>query len=1211
MNNNFENDSVKKSIEDIVDKVSAYNIFDFISRVSGLNLLSENQNKAVITDTLIQYILSCPKERFSSSIIMSDKKFSSLIEEMNHTFLSSSVDPCENTFIQNVMMNGQNFTVFNGIDVTPAYSLQALIRVLFGYGNTFDSEYLEKVNRLFAYILTVSDEVAKKIGINLENATYNEERRVLVPSGTLIKQNAGYIRLPVDRFRKYAGRFFDLNEMFVEFGCEERGDINNRPFYTKPFLYDESNDELIVLNISLLPAFAMYKTFEWAESYSIKNAVINKFNDYLWLDSKLTLDKLGHKQIKEEDCEIECISNDYFKEAIMTAYNNQVMVVFYLCDDGAQYSLGAVHSDYPDQRHARLLKKRLEYYNDNIENLKKYSDDIYVMYVVNSIGRNMMIGIDFNPFSYRPIMINPFELHCVKVHEQNSNSFFPRYIRAKSRIRTSETFLFSELNSICIYTSNNNSFYMNDDMDYDETFVYIAPGDSVAYITESLTREDRKLIDSYDDGYKTEVVLMDRVRNIYYESGLFSKPNIALAVITENIIIWIIADEFDELRQFNIINSLTNTISYWLAECKSIIDKLVFSYKVCSFHISIQKEKIDEYYCEKHIHSSFDKCISLEEKYNHIGLCFSPEAFCNLNNQDNTQEKALVKYLLDVLNGMAFDRADYLRDLDDKFKNPLKKKLFSTSYVENPYLKPLDIMEYRTVRDEDEDYLSGIIGKELLSTEKWTVGPVDDKRRLEIAKVVVEWLYTRLKKMVSELSPEYVVEVIYHDLEEILYRLILTEERYYSDILCYPERENEIIREYNKLNKTSLALKFLIEYVTACPPSGSKRLGIGQYEELLAICSMIVDWAYKGDLFFYNIVNAPVEFLKSKRIGMKHDEFDDMNQYNEEYRRRQLKFDSSSELRKDYKFKGIDYSEELDLAFQAEFGYTYTTFCLVIANIAAIFERDVNVVSVEEMINQLQVVIGNLSKDIISKILDDISYCERDDFLSPPEGFDKEDAFPWRFNRRYSFNRRPIMRRSDEYIWGNRQLFHMAEYIKDLIYSGKFKANSDEMKSLCGRIVKNRGAAFNDLIYQMISDMDEFILYPNVKKINGKRIADSGEDLGDVDILIIDEQNSKIIVTEVKNFRFSRNPREINLEYEKMFLDKADHRCFATKHKRRVEWVKNHISDVRIQYGLADKSWSVSGLFIVNQSLISQHIYKQDIKCISISELCVNAIRYA
>lgn len=187
----------------------------------------------------------------------------------------------------------------------------------------------------------------------------------------------------------------------------------------------------------------------------------------------------------------------------------------------------------------------------------------------------------------------------------------------------------------------------------------------------------------------------------------------------------------------------------------------------------------------------------------------------------------------------------------------------------------------------------------------------------------------------------------------------------------------------------------------------------------------------------------------------------------------------------------------------------------------------------------------------------------------------------------------------------------MAEYVTDLIYSGKFKANSESMKALCGKIAKAKGAEFNNLIFKMIQDMNIFILDSNVKKINGKRIAGSSGDLGDIDILIIDEVNSKIIVAEVKNFRFSRNPREINLEYEKMFIDKEGKPCFATKHNKRRIWVENHMNDVKKQYGLSDKIWTVTSLFILNQPLISQHIYKKNIKCISKAELYAEAIREA
>ena len=164
------------------------------------------------------------------------------------------------------------------------------------------------------------------------------------------------------------------------------------------------------------------------------------------------------------------------------------------------------------------------------------------------------------------------------------------------------------------------------------------------------------------------------------------------------------------------------------------------------------------------------------------------------------------------------------------------------------------------------------------------------------------------------------------------------------------------------------------------------------------------------------------------------------------------------------------------------------------------------------------------------------------------------------------------------------------------------------MKILCGKITKSTGAAFNDLIVQMIRDMNVFKIDSNVKKVNGKKIADNIGDLGDIDILIIDEETSKIIVTEVKNFRFSRNPREINQEYEKMFMDKDGTPCFATKHKKRTQWVLNHLSDVKQMYSLDDRNWEVKGLFIVNQPLIRNHIYKQNIKCISKAELCVETI---
>lgn len=1209
--NDFESTEVINVINTIVDNAANYDIYDVISRVAGLNLLSENQNKAVLTDTFIQYIISKTKGCYKSSIEMSDKRFKMLIEELNQTSLAAAIDPCENTFVQNVMLNGENYRVFNGIDITPAYNLQSLIRILFKYKNGFDSNYLDRVNRLFALLLGISEDIASSLDIRIDNVHYNEEHKIIVPSSEIVKRNANRISIPVHRFKRFADNYFDLDDLCIDFGKNEKGNIDNRPFYTRPFLKNENKNELIILNISLLPAFAFYKALEWAELFGIKKEVIRLYNELLWIEVRKDFKLMGHKKIDEKAYGIECVCNDYYKESILTVYNNQLMLVFFLCDDGIGYSARTMHSKYPNDCHEVILRKRLQYYLNNLNNLKTSIDDIFCVFITGSIGRNLRVKSEESSLTSKSICLNGFELHCIEINERKNKPFLPRYIRARNQLHTMPSMnFFSELNAISIYTSNHNSFYMSDDFDPTEIEIYIAPGDSVEYISDALCKENRMLIDSYDDGNKTEVMLVDSTRNIYSEDPLFLPDYLAFCVILKNIKIWIKTEIITEYNQVNIFNSLVDAISYWMAECKLIIDKYSFPYAVYTIHLSISENFLEYQYYDSVV-TAFEECIDQTTERNHIYLVFKPEAYLNLNQIYNDQEKELIRYIIDIFDNIAYENRDYSDDFDYMFKNRLKKKFFSANYDNRPYYKPLIVQNNRIVHTEDEDYLSGIIGKELLKSGQWKIGTVNDCQRKEIANTVVEWLYNRLEAKVAEFESDHMLEVIYQDVEEVLYRLLIAEKKFYSDVACYPEKEKNYLEENNNLNKTSLSLKFLLEYVTARPPLGSKHLGIGQYEELLAICSLIVDWAYKGDLFYYGIVNTPVTFLKSKRIGMKHDEFLDIYQYSNIYRQRQLKYDSSYLLRKQYTVKKGVFIEELESAFRDEFGYSYSDFFQVVVTMANMDELDVICISQSELEEKLIELNDKLTKSTIDTVLRDITYCPRNDFLKMPDGYNKEDAFPWRFNRKYSFNRRPVLKRGNELIFGTRQIYHMAEYVTDLIYSGKFKANCNSLKTLCGKITKAQGAAFNDLIVQMLQDMKTFKLYPNVKKINGKRIADDRGDLGDIDVLIIDEDKNKIIVTEIKNFRFSKNPREIKLEYDKMFVDNENKLCFATKHNKRKKWVEDNLNDVKTQYRLDNRPWIVTSLFIVNQPLISSHIYKINIKCISIAELCVDAIHEA
>ena len=101
----------------------------------------------------------------------------------------------------------------------------------------------------------VSEEVARKIDIKLENITYNEEGRVIIPSSGIVKRNAEYIKIQLDKVKSFASGYFDIDEICAQENRKDIGDMNNRPFYTTPFLIDAESMSIAILNISLLPAF--------------------------------------------------------------------------------------------------------------------------------------------------------------------------------------------------------------------------------------------------------------------------------------------------------------------------------------------------------------------------------------------------------------------------------------------------------------------------------------------------------------------------------------------------------------------------------------------------------------------------------------------------------------------------------------------------------------------------------------------------------------------------------------------------------------------------------------------------------------------------------------------------------------------------------------------------------------------------------------------
>src|SRR5699024_5277048 len=241
-----------------------------------------------------------------------------------------------------------------------------------------------------------------------------------------------------------------------------------------------------------------------------------------------------------------------------------------------------------------LVEKRSSYLYRKLNKQKIKIEDIFHTIIINSFGRGVNLRLK-QKYNYQPFVLNPFELKCISINEESDAIFLPRYIKAKSHLISGPPTLFSELNSIELYVKNQYSFYLSDEFNPRNTPLYVAPGDAIDYITRALKKEKRHLVESYKDEYLTEVILNDQVRKIYTDTGI-GVPRASLLVKFSNVNIWIYSPEIKDVESLNLYYSISDAISYWLSECKEIIESYNFTSNIIKLRIKLTGNIQDYYY---------------------------------------------------------------------------------------------------------------------------------------------------------------------------------------------------------------------------------------------------------------------------------------------------------------------------------------------------------------------------------------------------------------------------------------------------------------------------------------------------------------------------------------------------------------------------------------------------------------------------------------
>ena len=250
--------------------------------------------------------------------------------------------------------------------------------------------------------------------------------------------------------------------------------------------------------------------------------------------------------------------------------------------------------------------------------------------------------------------------------------------------------------------------------------------------------------------------------------------------------------------------------------------------------------------------------------------------------------------------------------------------------------------------------------------------------------------------------------------------------------------------------------------------------------------------------------------------------------------------------------------------------------------------------------------------DKIATALNLFTLSPRKKWEQAPPGFcAREDIRPWRHNRRLSYLRRPLVQgpasdRDAMIFWGPRHIDEALRHLFGLIYSGRYKKQSNsskEMSDLLDSLEKKASEKFVSDVIEWIESQIDWTPKREVK-IGPREILEAPKDLGDVDVLCLDTGHRGILSIECKNVNFARNPREIANELERSILGKKKSGdSWVGMHQKRHQWLKENLAAVQSAFNLEEMPLQVKSLVLTSEEIPSAYVRDMPLPVLSFSHL--------
>lgn len=818
-------------------------------------------------------------------------------------------------------------------------------------------------------------------------------------------------------------------------------------------------------------------------------------------------------------------------------------------------------------------------------------------------------GLEAPPAGIRDILLTPEGLRCIARTELGEPQALSEYATASDTLReTVHVFGFDPLDEYAIYKSNDRSYYFSDEGR--PTTLMVQSGSALELRLEAARRS---LVDLVEHPLGNDpVTVMPRwtaERGVF--GPLIEPAQPARVLMTEPTRIWVVGTPYEILppRQEGAANAAIDTVAYWLWELRHDLGPFLTRLPQTSAGSSavvvvhgVERwgaDEIDEGSPVRYrLHPDRNE-ISI-----HLGRSFGRYA----QTPDNSVERLLVATLLQAFAGLSAGPTESLDTVVERVAPLGQKKMFlQIDLAANADIGPDNVPAWRSVRDAKVGAVLDFVGSSLREAGHAAAGDTDARRGLLHEAVSV--LVARLQQDICQFDGDALLEYLLLRNEAVLRHQAEAGFHLPARIACFPEEAVDLFSETREIARSSIAGRFLIEYVAARPPHGARAPSMAVVDDLYAIADALTSFGYAADLEYLGLADTNARVLPSGRLGVDDSTMKQAltaygPSFSEEHRDDAV--DAFAWRWNEPSEPGSD-RQRYDAAATIEWGFSISDMAEVIAEIVRIgldANRAVLRIRRDELLDRLSEGTGR-PREIVEAVINEMTLMERGEFANPGTPYEARDTYPWRFNRRLSLLRKPLVARATsddiEILTGCRAAYGSGRYLVGLISTSRLVARSPEMKRLMGELSRERGHEFNERVAQILELRFAKPVRRNVRKLRSQRIGAPG-DLGDVDVLFALDDSHTIWAVECKSLASARTPHELASELMDL-IGLPGKRGLVEKHQRRLAWLADHVDELIGELKLVGPGWQVRGAFVVDSDLLGPYLRPTQVPVWTVSKL--------